>query len=113
MKLSKKETPKNEIASLREQLYDIDCRISALEGQKKAVKDKILSLEIAPFKIGDYVIATVPSGRTAKEQKCLLECEQGILYLRPVTKSGELSGRRFSFTPIKQSYQEYLKPVEE
>ena len=113
MKLSKKETPKEDIVSLREQLQNTEHRISALEGQKRVLKDKILSLEIAPVKIGDYVIATVPSGRTSKEQKCLLESDNGILYLRPVTKSGELSGRRFSFTPVTQSYQDYLKPVEE
>lgn len=112
-KVNKPVIPNEEQIAILKDIDRIDLQMHLLREEKRAKQEELLSLQIAPFKIGDYAIALVPSGRTAKEQKCRLECDEGILYLRPVTKNGELSGRRFSFIPFKQTYQEYLKPVEE
>lgn len=113
-KVNKPVTPNEEqITTLKADIDRIDLQMHLLREEKRAKQEELLSLQIAPFEIGGYANALVPSGRTAKEQKCKLECDEGILYLRPFTKDGKLSGRRFSFTPIKQTYQEYLKPVEE
>lgn len=116
MKIKKREDTRKdntEIQLLKARIAEIDSKIVDLLVEKSLKQDELLSLQIAPFKLGDYAVALLPSGRTAKEQKCLLESENGTLYLRPVTKEGKLSGRRFSYIPIKQTYQEYLKPVEE
>lgn len=101
---------------LKQQIkYDIRCidaDISRLYAQKKALEKDLLELEIAPFKIGDYALVKVPSGKSHKEQKCLLECgEYGTLYVRPVKADGELSGRHFSLIPINKNYSDYLKEV--
>lgn len=103
----------DKINILKEGIIQIDLEMELLRKDKIAKQEELLSLQIAPFEIGGYALAVVPCGKTAKEKKCLLECDNGTLYLRPVTKDGELSGRRFSYVPIKQTYQEYLKPVEE
>ena len=117
MKVKKKtnNTAPNEekIVALKKEIETMEFQMHLLEEEITAKQSELLSLQIAPFKIGDYAVALVPSGRTAKEQKCLLESAGGTLYLRPVNKDGKLSGRRFSYIPIKQTYQEYLKPVEE
>lgn len=102
---------------LRKQLMgDIKCieaDIEKLQAKKMMLQKDLLELKIKPFKIGDYAIASIPSGRSTKEQKCLLECENGILYLRPVKPDGELSGRHFSCTVVNKPYTEVLKKVEE
>lgn len=109
-----KATPNEEqIVALKKEIDTMEFQMHLLREEITAKRNEVLSLQIAPFKIGDYVLAVVSSGRTPKEQKCLLECDNGTLYLRPVTKYGKLSGRRFSYYPIKQTYQDYLKPLEE
>lgn len=117
MKVKKKvnnTTPNEEkIVALKKEIDTMEFQMHLMREEMTAKKNELLSLRIEPFKIGDYALALVPSGRTAKIQKCRLECDKGVLYLRPVTKDGNLSGRRFSYYPIKQSYQDYLKPVEE
>lgn len=90
----------------------IDEDIKLLESKRKELEKDLLELRIKPFKVGEYVIAEVNSGRTKKEQTCLLECENGILYLRPVKSDGELSGRHFSLTPVgDKTYADFLKEV--
>ena len=87
--------------------------IESLKSQVSELRTELLSLEILPFKIGDYALAEVQIGRTKKECKCLLECVNGILYLRPVKNNGKPSQKHFSCTPISKSYSEILKKVEE
>lgn len=98
---------------LRNDIKCIEADIEDLVAKKVALQKDLLELKIRPFKIGDYAIASIPSGRSTKEQKCLLECENGILYLRPVKPDGDLSGRHFSCTVVNKSYTEVLKKVEE
>lgn len=101
---------------LREQLVcdirGIEVEIERLQGKKEVLQRELLEHNIKPFKIGDYALAKVPSGKSMKEQKCLLECEHGILYVRPVKADGELSGRHFSLTPCgNYTYADCLKEV--
>lgn len=98
----------DEISGINKQIFD-------LQVEREEKKNTILAIKLAPYKIGDYVVAEVPSGRgTRKSQKCLLECEDGTLYLRPVKADGNLSGRRFSLIPVGgKSYSDYFKEVKE
>lgn len=97
---------------LKADIESITAEIAKMEETREVLKTTLLELEIKPFKIGDYALAKIPSGRSVKEQKCLLECESGILYLRPVKSDGELSGRHFSLIPTSgHKYSEYLKEV--
>lgn len=97
---------------LRNDIEDIKEHIRDLQDELQDKETELLEVEIKPFKIGDYALVNVPSGKTTKEQKCLLECEHGILYVRPVKADGELSGRHFSLIPVVgHSYSEYLKEV--
>ena len=113
MMLKKAVNPKTEdrFLELMSKCTDIDQKIFQLQQEKIEVQKEMLEIQIAPFKIGDYALAEVQIGRSKKWQKCLLECGNGILYLRPVTKDGELSGRHFSCTPVLKSYSEVLKKV--
>ena len=79
------------VMELLNKCSEIDTQIFQLHQKKIKLQEEILEIKIAPFKIGDYAYADIPSGRSVKNQKCLLECENGTLYLRPVTKNGELS----------------------
>lgn len=100
---------KEEIKNL---LKDIEVTILNLQNEKTTLQEEALSIDIAPFKIGDYALAEVSSGRSKKWQKCLLECESGYLYVRPVKEDGELSGRHFSIIPFgEQKYSDFLKEV--
>lgn len=97
---------------LREGISNTEEAIEKLQAKKTDMERELLELEIKPFKIGDYALAKVPSGKTMKEQKCLLECEHGTLYVRPVKADGELSGRHFILTPWgKYTYADCLKEV--
>ena len=90
----------------------IDEDIRLLESKRKDLEKDLLELRIKPFKVGEYVIAEVNSGRTKKEQTCLLECENGCLYLRPLKPDGELSGRHFSLFPVPgKTYSDYLRKL--
>lgn len=116
MTLIKKEKATNSdnrkrISELWDSISNIDSTIIKLQEQKKNLQEEMLSIEIAPFKIGGYALAEVCSGRRKKEQKCLLECEEGILFLRPIKPDGELSGRHFILTPTDGDYSKFLKEV--
>lgn len=100
------------VMELLNKCSEIDTQIFQLQQEKIKLQEEILEIKIAPFKIGDYAYADIPSGRSVKNQKCLLECGNGTLYLRPVTKNGELSGRHFSCVSITKPYSELLKKVE-
>lgn len=96
---------KNDIEDIKEQIRDLQDELLDKEAE-------LLELDIKPFKIGGYALVNIPSGRTTKEQKCLLECVGDTLYARPVKEDGELSGRHFSIIPVSgHKYSEYLKEV--
>ena len=115
MALKKTIKPKAEdrFLELLAKCTEIDQKIFQLQQEKIEAQEEMLNIKIAPFKIGDFALANIPSGRSMKEQKCLLECENGTLYLRPVNKDGELSGRHFSCIPVNSDYSEVLKRVRE
>lgn len=97
---------------LMSEVTDIDKQIFALQQRKEQVQNEMLEIKIKPFKVGQTVLAEIPSGRSKKWQKCLIESENGILYLRPMKSDGELSGRHFSLTPVgDKTYADYLKEV--
>ena len=88
---------------LRAEIAMIDKEMNILAVRKEALIEEILNIELSPFKVGDYVIATVSSGRSKKEQKCLIENNHGLAYLRPMNDNGELSGRHFFLSPERYS----------
>lgn len=112
MALKKKANSVDTRQELRDKIHCIDADIIRLQEQKIVLQKELLEIDIKPFKIGDYALVKIPSGRNVKEQKCLLECESGILYVRPIKENGELSGRHFSVVPVAgHKYSEYLKEV--
>lgn len=99
------------VEQLKTDIRGIDVKINILQREKEVKQRQLVELEIKPFKIGGYALVEIPCGKTKKEQKCLLECENGILYARPVKADGELSGRHFSLISILKPYSELLKEV--
>lgn len=108
----------NHNEELRKQLVNdikaIDLEVENLSKKKTKLQEDLLGLDIAPFKIGEYAMCEVPSGRTTKVSKCLLECVNGVLYVRPVSEEGTLSQRHFMLLiPNNKTYKDYLKKVED
>lgn len=83
------------IRSKKEQIRKLDMQIANLKQQRANLQKEILNLEIEPFRIGGYCMAEVKIGRSKKNRKCLIEADDGFLYLRPIKKDGELSEQRF------------------
>lgn len=99
------------ITELQKKIDGIDQQISVLQIEKGQYQEELLSVKIAPFKIGGYALAEVPSGKSKVVQKCLIECVEGDLYLRPV-KDGEVSKRHFNFNHILEDViSKYLQEV--
>ena len=113
MALKKKSNSNSKIEALRKEIMAKNKELLSLKSEISKLEEELLSLEIQPFKLGDYAYAELQIGRTKKECKCLLECENGILYLRPLNNNGELSGRHFSFIPIGKPYSSMLRKVED
>lgn len=92
------------------------------EINRKCVEMKKLLVEyanslISPCKIGEYVSAEVPSGKSKKWTKCLLELNMNSdttasVYVRPIKNDGELSGRHFEVLFISgTSYSSLYIPI--
>ena len=114
MALKKASKPNNEVLKkqLRNDIADIKEQIRDLKDELQDKERELLNEEIKPFKIGNYALAEISSGRSKKWQKCLLECENSTLYVRPIKEDGELSGRHFSIIPLgDQTYSDFLKEV--
>lgn len=105
----------DKLSQLEDKVSYINQQIFSLNMEKRKLQQQILEIKIAPFKIDEVVLAEIPSGRNKKWQKCLTECGDGILFLRPYKSDGKLSGRRFSCTPEGKgvSYSDLLKKVDE
>lgn len=102
------------IASIKESIEENNARIRELQEVNQDLYEELLEERLKPFKIGGYAMTEVVAGKSKKVQKCLLECEHGTLYVRPVKADGELSGRHFSLIPVcGKTYSDFLKPVEE
>lgn len=109
----KKVTNNDRLEEINLEIGMLTKRIQADKETISSLQSEKLSLEIAPFKVGDYALVVIATGRTRKQQKCLLECVDGILYARPIKSDGTLSGRHFSVIPFGKEYSDFLKPVEE
>lgn len=98
--------------SLMNRVSEIDTEIYKLQEEKIQCQTEMAEIKLAPFKVGDEVLCEVSSGRTKKEQKCVIEVEDGIIYVRPYKSDGELSGRHFSVTPLgDKTYSDFFKKV--
>lgn len=125
MALKRKVSPKREkkeisigvneskITSIQNKIKENDSAIRKLQEENQDLYKELLEEKIKPFVIGGYAMTEVVAGKSRKVQKCLLECEYGTLYVRPVKENGELSGRHFSVCPVNRPYSDILKPVEE
>ena len=100
-------------SQLKGDIKAVTLDIDKLLEKKRELESQLLSLSIEPFEIGGHALVEIASGRSKKWQKCLLECENGILYARPVKEDGSLSGRHFCVIPIfDKTYADFLKEVE-
>lgn len=105
-------SPQKRIAALENQCDIIDKRIGELTAEKHQCLCEITALKLAPFSEGDKVLCEVASGRTKKEQECVIEVDGSTVYVRPYKKDGELSDRRFSVIPIgNKTYADFFKQV--
>lgn len=104
-----------QIEKVEADIKGVKAEIDQLNAKLGFLNQKRLELLIAPYKLGDRVIAEVQVGKTKKKTECILEAGEGdflgTLYLRPIKNDGEPSGRRFSLCPADNNYQEWLEPV--
>lgn len=106
-----KSNDEEKFLQLMSEVTDLDKQIFALQQRKEQVQNEMLEIKIKPFKVGQIVLAEIPSGRSKKWQPCLIECENGTLYLRPKKENG-YSQRHFSLTPVGgKTYADFLKEV--
>lgn len=118
LKVSKKVSPvvslndEEKFLKLMSEVTNLDKQIFELQQRKEQVQIEMLEIKIKPFKIGQTVLAEIPSGRTRKWQKCIIENERGTMYLRPIKADGSQSERHFSMIPApSKTYADYLKEV--
>lgn len=108
---------KAKITDLRACIGVLSHQIAEATRELMELQAQICEVLLALYKIGDYVLAEVSVGKGKQWTKCLIELEAGHIYLRPVRKDGELSGKHFIFTPSTTGnlvkYSGYFKPVEE
>lgn len=81
------------LKELNKELDRINQSIEALKEEKRKVNEEIVSIKISPFKVGDTVLCNIPSGRSVKLQKCIIEiggvCDDTV-FVRPIKANGEL-----------------------
>lgn len=102
---------KKKIEHLNHEINKKCKEVDKLKEEIVSLRKEKLELSLYPHKLGDTVIAEVPVGKTRKKSECILEMDDGgTLYVRPIKKDGELSGRRFSLTPIgNTSYRDLIE----
>lgn len=103
----KKESTLEELEAKLQHLYEESQRI---EKEKADLRNHIRAIRLSPFRVGDVVLYTVSQGRTQKETKCVIEIEDGSVYVRPYKNDGTLSGRHFGVYTDK--YAEVFKRCE-
>ena len=91
---------------------EITEEITRLHDEQTKCRNEMAEIRMSPFKIGDDVMCEVSAGRTKKLQKCVIEVEDGIIYVRPYKNDGELSNRNFVILPaFGKTYADYFKKV--
>lgn len=113
-------TPKSGLSDMAKKIAEVDSKINKKCSEVEKLNEEILQfrkekleLSLYPHKLGDTVIAEVQVGKTRKKSECVLEMSDGgILYVRPIKKDGELSGRRFSLIPTGgKTYHDFIEEV--
>lgn len=94
------------IQELSEQQRELGVQIRNLKAEQTA-------LRLLPYKIGDKVWCNIQQGKTKKETICVIEIDDGVVYVRPYKKDGQLSDRRFSVWEFGSTYAEQFRKVEE
>lgn len=101
---------------LRQQIMgdisQINAKMKKLSAKREELRKDLLSLDITPFKLGDYALVEITVGRNKEWKKCLLEYYGGMLYARPVKEDGSLSARHYSVLSFTKSYTQLLREVE-
>lgn len=103
-------TDENRFLILMNRVSEIDAEVFKLTEEKTKCQTEMAEIKIKPFKIGDEVLCEVSAGRSKKVQKCVIEIEDGLIYVRPYKNDGELSGRHFNVPP-EVDYQTFFKKV--
>lgn len=104
--------PQEKIDVLEKKIGEVCLEISHLESKKKELRNELAAVRILPFKPGDKVMCEVTSGRRREAKKCVIEIEDGIVYVRPFLKdTDELSGRHFSVIAPNGNYSTVFKKV--
>lgn len=103
-------TDENRFLVLMNRVSEIDAEVFKLREEKVKCQTKMAEIKIMPFKVGDEVMCEVSAGRTKKVQKCVIEVEDGMIYVRPYKNDGELSNRHFNVPP-EVDYQKFFKKV--
>jgi len=94
------------LKELNKELDRINQSIEALKEEKRKVNEEIVSIKISPFKVGDTVLCNIPSGRSVKLQKCIIEIGgvyDDTAFVRPIKANGELSGRHYLVVDLYDS----------
>lgn len=114
-------TPKSGLSDMAKKIAQVDSEINKKCSEVAKLNEEILQLRkeklefsLYPHKLGDTIVTEVQVGKTRKKSECVLEMsEDGILYVRPIKKDGELSGRRFSLIPTGgKTYHDFIEEVE-
>lgn len=103
-------TTEKRFLTLMARVSEIDAEVFKLQEEKIKCQTEIAEIKIMPFKVGDEVMCEVSAGRTKKVQKCIIEVEDGMIYVRPYKNDGELSNRHFNVPP-EVDYQKFFKKV--
>ena len=103
-------TTEKRFLTLMDRVSEIDAEVFNMQEEKIKCQTEIAEIKIMPFKVGDEVMCEVPAGRTKKVQKCIIEVEDGMIYVRPYKNDGELSNRHFNVLP-EVDYQKFFKKV--
>lgn len=113
-------TPKSGLSDMAKKIAQVDSEINKKCSEVAKLNEEILQLRkeklelsLYPHKLGDTIVTEVQVGKTRKKSECVLEMsEDGILYVRPIKKDGELSGRRFSLIPTGgKTYHDFIEEV--
>ena len=103
-------TDEKRFLTLMARVSEIDAEVFKLQEEKIKCQTEMAEIKIKPFKVGDEVMCEVSAGRTKKVQKCVIEVEDGMIYVRPYKNDGELSNRHFNIPP-EVDYQKFFKKV--
>ena len=83
-------TDEKRFLTLMARVSEIDAEVFKLQEEKIKCQTEMAEIKIKPFKVGDEVMCEVSAGRTKKVQKCVIEVEDGMIYVRPYKLTREV-----------------------